>query len=161
MSKTTVVNKHHKLTYDIYVGRGSKWGNPFSHMEDTKAQFKASTRDESVESYREWIKTQPELMNSLHELKGKILCCYCKPQSCHGDILAELADAPEKETDMHKIIEYINGHEIDDMVAALMSSDKDINKVLKDIAMSRVEYQGKSQELQWALQKAMEENENG
>lgn len=92
MPKTTVVNKHHKVPYDIYIGRGSRWGNPFSHMEGTKAQYKVATREEAIERYREWIMQQPELLNSLHELKGKTLCCFCKPKSCHGDILSELAD---------------------------------------------------------------------
>ncbi len=35
---------------------------------------------------------KPELLESLHELKGKTLCCFCKPKACHGDVLAELAD---------------------------------------------------------------------
>ena len=26
------------------------------------------------------------------ELKGKTLGCWCKPDPCHGDVLAELAD---------------------------------------------------------------------
>jgi hypothetical protein len=26
------------------------------------------------------------------ELKGKTLGCRCKPNTCHGDVLAELAD---------------------------------------------------------------------
>lgn len=93
MEKTKIVNKHHGEAFDVYIGRGSKWGNPFSHLENTKAQFKVASRDESVEKYREWIQTQPDLLADLHELKGKTLCCYCKPQACHGDILAELADA--------------------------------------------------------------------
>lgn len=88
--QTTVVNKYHRIPYDIYIGRGSKWGNPFSHMENTKAQFKVETREEAIEKYREWILTQDDLLNSLHELKGKVLCCYCKPKSCHGDVLIEL-----------------------------------------------------------------------
>lgn len=92
MNKTTVINKHHKIPYDVYIGRGSKWGNPFSHMEGTKAIYKVNTRDEAVQTYREWIMTQPHLLNSLYELKGKVLCCFCKPKSCHGDVLAELAD---------------------------------------------------------------------
>ena len=29
-------------------------------------------------------------MNDLHELKDKVLGCWCKPLSCHGDILVEL-----------------------------------------------------------------------
>ncbi|ALN97849.1 hypothetical protein Bp8pS_170 [Bacillus phage vB_BpuM-BpSp] len=91
--KTRVVNKYHGEPYDVYIGRGSKWGNPFSHMKGTKADFTVETRDEAVAAYREWIKTQPYLLADLKSLKGKTLCCFCKPKSCHGDILAELADA--------------------------------------------------------------------
>ncbi|WP_078598587.1 DUF4326 domain-containing protein [Evansella clarkii] len=98
MEKTTVVNKHHKEAFDVYIGRGSKWGNPFSHRSDTKAKHKTETREEAVASYREWIQTQPDLLADLHELKGKKLCCYCKPKACHGDVLAELADALDSVT---------------------------------------------------------------
>lgn len=90
--KTTVVNKHHKVPYDIYIGRGSIFGNPFTHLDNTKAQFKVASREEAIEKYREWIMNQPELLSKLPMLKGKVLCCYCKPKSCHGDVLAELAD---------------------------------------------------------------------
>jgi len=92
MISTMVVNKHHRVPYDVYIGRGSKWWNPFSHMEGTKAQIKVGTREEAIEKYKVWILKQPELLNSLHELKGKVLCCFCKPKACHGDVLAELAD---------------------------------------------------------------------
>jgi len=61
-------------------------------MDNTKAQFKVETREEAIEAYREWIMNQPHLLADLHELKGKTLCCFCKPKSCHGDVLAELAD---------------------------------------------------------------------
>lgn len=90
MTETTVVNKYHKLPYDVYIGRGSKWGNPFSHMSNTKAQFKVNTREEAIEKYREWIMTQQHLLDSLDELEGKTLCCFCKPRACHGDVLVEL-----------------------------------------------------------------------
>lgn len=90
---TKVVNKHHKLPFDVYIGRGSKWGNPFSHMEGTTAQYKVDSREEAIEKYREWVQTQPHLLDSLYELKGKTLSCYCKPKGCHGDILVEFADA--------------------------------------------------------------------
>lgn len=81
-----------KEPFDVYIGRPSKWGNPFSHLNGTLATFKVATRDEAVEAYRNWVVTQPELMNSLPELKGKTLACWCKPQSCHGDVLLELAN---------------------------------------------------------------------
>lgn len=95
MSKTTVVNKYHKLPYDVYIGRGSKWGNPFTHLDSNIAEFRVDTREEAVEAYRDWLMGQEDLLEDLHELKGKVLCCFCKPASCHGDILAELADKIE------------------------------------------------------------------
>ena len=85
-----------KSKYDIYIGRPSKWGNPFTHIADktTLAKYLVSTRSESIEKYKEWIISGDgnHLLNDLHELKGKILGCWCKPNNCHGDILAELAN---------------------------------------------------------------------
>jgi len=71
--------------YDIYIGRPSKWGNPFTMGRD-------GTREQVIEKYRRWIMTQPELLAALPELKGRVLGCWCKPKACHGDVLAELAD---------------------------------------------------------------------
>ncbi|KMP65187.1 hypothetical protein TU57_10600 [Bacillus cereus] len=93
MCETTVVNKYHKLPYDVYIGRGSKWGNPFSHLPNTQAIFK----EEAIEMYRKWIMYKPNLLAELHELKGKTLGCFCKPKSCHGDVLIELIDRLVKE----------------------------------------------------------------
>lgn len=94
-TKTTVVNKHSGVIYDVYIGRGSKWGNPFSHLDNTTADFKVSSREEAVEKHKEWILNQPHLLADLHELKGKVLCCYCAPKACHGHTLAQMADALE------------------------------------------------------------------
>ena len=74
-----------KDRYDVYIGRPSKWGNPFVIGQD-------GDRQEVVAKYEEWIKTQPHLLACLHELKGKTLGCYCSPLACHGDVLARLAD---------------------------------------------------------------------
>lgn len=82
--KTKVVHCK-KEKYDIYVGRPSKWGNPFVIGKD-------GTREEILVKFREWILQQPKLLEDLIELKGKIIACWCKPNDCHGDILAELAD---------------------------------------------------------------------
>lgn len=81
-----------KKPYDVYIGRPSKWGNPFSHLDDTLAEFKVATREQAIEKYRKWIQTQPQLLADLHELKGKVLGCWCCPQACHGDILVQLAN---------------------------------------------------------------------
>jgi len=79
--------------YDIYIGRPSKWGNPYSYKsEGTLAEYVVQTREEAILAYREWI-TKGEgqhLMLDLEELKGKTLGCWCSPKACHGDVLIEL-----------------------------------------------------------------------
>lgn len=89
--KTKVV--HLREPHDIYIGRGSKWGNPFSHREGTLAQYVVKTRSEAIAKYEEYLLNNEELYRSLRELKGKTLGCFCKPKSCHGDILAKYADS--------------------------------------------------------------------
>ena len=81
-----------KEPYDVYIGRPSKWGNPFTHLKDrnTRAEFVVETREEAIAAYEKWIMTQPQLLKDLRELEGKALGCWCKPQSCHGDVLVEL-----------------------------------------------------------------------
>lgn len=92
----TVHNKRHNTAPQdaVYVGRPTKWGNPFTHLAEgrTQAKFLLSSREKALEAYANWIVRQPELMASLHELKGKDLICWCKPASCHADILMELAN---------------------------------------------------------------------
>ena len=90
--KTTIVNKHHNVPYDVYIGRGSKWGNPFTHRDGTKAEFKVATREEAIEGFRNWFVQQPELLADIYELEGKTLACFCKPAGCHGDVLSEFAN---------------------------------------------------------------------
>jgi len=97
-----VVNKRYQ-EYDVYIGRGSKWGNPYTHIKGkTKAQFLVKNREEAIDKYEEWIRQQPELLADLHELRGKRLGCFCRPYNkCHGDILCDLIDEllPDKKED--------------------------------------------------------------
>lgn len=69
-----------KDPYDVYIGRGSKWGNPFKIGEH-------GDREEVISKYEAYIMSNPELISQLHELNGKVLGCWCKPKTCHGDIL--------------------------------------------------------------------------
>lgn len=82
-----VVNIKNKEKYDVYIGRPSKWGNPF-------VVGKHGVRGECVELHKNWLLygEGQYLLKDLHELKGKILGCYCRPSKCHGDILSELAN---------------------------------------------------------------------
>ncbi len=78
-----VVNKY-KSKFDVYIGRGSKWGNPFILGKD-------GDRDEVCDKYEDWF-WKPDIRNDISELKGKILGCFCKPKRCHGDFLARIAN---------------------------------------------------------------------
>jgi uncharacterized protein DUF4326 len=69
----------------MYVGRPSKWGNPFVIGRD-------GTRDQVIAKYSAWIHQQPSLMRSLGELRGKHLICWCAPARCHADVLMQLAN---------------------------------------------------------------------
>jgi len=87
MNKTTVVNLR-KEKYDIYIGRGSIWGNPFRIGKD-------GNREDVIRKYAVYINNRPDLLSKLSELKGKVLGCYCKPLPCHGDILVSLIESME------------------------------------------------------------------
>lgn len=93
VNKPKVHNKHKNTAPvdAVYIGRGSKWGNPFVIDKD-------GSRSDVIAKYEEYILGKPELLAQLHELKGKDLVCYCAPQACHGDILVRLANNPEEGT---------------------------------------------------------------
>jgi hypothetical protein len=86
---------HCKQKHDVYIGRPSKWGNPFSHK-PSMAKYMVATREEAIEKYRIWIQSQPELLSALPELRGKVLGCWCKPKACHGDVLVAMANEEEQ-----------------------------------------------------------------
>ena len=75
-----------RAAHDVYIGRPSKWGNPFVIGPD-------GTRDDVIARYEAWLLEQPELVDALPELAGKTLGCWCAPRACHGDVLARLANA--------------------------------------------------------------------
>jgi len=81
---TRVVNMR-KEKYDIYIGRPSKWGNPFIIGKD-------GTREQVIEKYKDYVLNSPDLLKHLPELKGKTLGCFCKPLACHGDVLVKLLE---------------------------------------------------------------------
>lgn len=71
----------------VYIGRPSKWGNPFTIGRD-------GTRADVVRKYRAWLPTQTKLVEDAKtELRGRDLVCFCAPEECHGDVLLELANS--------------------------------------------------------------------
>lgn len=89
-------NKYIGRNMVFYVGplsTESKWANSFT--------VKKYGREKYLELYREWIKTgvnpvngkrrkDGPLVSEIEELLGKTLGCWCKPETCHGDVLLDL-----------------------------------------------------------------------
>lgn len=85
---TKVVNKRDTDDYDMYIGRGSPWGNPFAISHDD-----GPDRTEVIEKYRELfsqkIETDEQFKRGVLGMKGLRLACFCKPAPCHGDVIAD------------------------------------------------------------------------
>jgi Domain of unknown function (DUF4326) len=85
-----VYNKHHKNAPPdaIYIGRGSRWGNPFKIGPD-------GTRDEVCDKHAAHLDTLIHArylsLEELADLHGKDLVCFCAPARCHGDTLERKA----------------------------------------------------------------------
>lgn len=95
MEVNRVLNKRTDEIPDdaVYVGRPSKWGNPFIIGRD-------GTREEVVAKYRKMLLWDILPNNEdvrqddsfFTEIRGKDLVCWCSPLPCHADILLELAN---------------------------------------------------------------------
>lgn len=85
----------------VYVGRPTKWGNPFVVSDTAAALGIEAARADCVSSFREAIRRDDRVYiefdrSELAELRGKDLACWCPlDQPCHADVLLELANAPE------------------------------------------------------------------
>ena len=70
----------------VYVGRPSKWGNPFRVGRD-------GNREEVIGLFEAYaMKRLQKEPDWLDELKGKDLVCWCFPEACHADVLLRLAN---------------------------------------------------------------------
>lgn len=107
-----VVNKHkHQPTdLDIYIGRGSALGNPFTgskKLAHTKATYQCASREEAISRYRDWLmpridpKSQtadPKAIALMEQIRTKAahgdvyLVCFCAPAACHGEIIKQLIE---------------------------------------------------------------------
>lgn len=89
----------------VYVGRPTKWGNPFPVGSKAYGGFQIPPRpdgpelilgsDRSVEIYQLWLLAEVVAGRlDPRELRGKDLVCWCgEGKPCHADVLLELANA--------------------------------------------------------------------
>lgn len=88
MIKTVYLNQN-MPSIDISIP-DSKWNNPFGI--DKSPKFRVISDYEALEMYYEWLLWQPHLVNSLPELRDKILICSYNNDSNHSKVLLELLD---------------------------------------------------------------------
>jgi hypothetical protein len=89
MEKPRVLNKYKdKISKDdVYIGRPSKWGNPY-------VIGKHGTRAEVIAKHRADVLNNPAMIEMIKkELRGKNVVCFCSPQQCHGDTYSEIANS--------------------------------------------------------------------
>ena len=85
----------------VYVGRPSKWGNPYKKRDISNGVVIRRTAEECIELYKRfeigmrknnWLGKRNRA-KIRKELKGKNLSCWCKfYELCHADILLEIAN---------------------------------------------------------------------
>ncbi|MEU8334849.1 DUF4326 domain-containing protein [Micromonospora tulbaghiae] len=104
----------------VYVGRPTKWGNPWRLVDETHTDFgpvvavvhddgsrhrgptaqytRANGQWWAARLYGETVVwPNPEMQDAIRrELAGKDLACWCKPgDPCHADVLLEIANGGE------------------------------------------------------------------
>ena len=79
------------LTDDsIYIGRPSRFGNPFIIGKD-------GNRAEVLAKYENFIRNDKQLLEDIKLLKGKDLVCWCSPKKCHGNIIIAILEEQKRE----------------------------------------------------------------
>ncbi len=72
----------------VYIGRPTKWGNPFKIGRD-------GTREQVIAKFEAWVAAQPALISDgRRELRGRDLFCHCAPLPCHGGVWLRIVNAP-------------------------------------------------------------------
>ena len=99
----------------VYVGRPTKWGNPFyvgcyaklgdgkhpmTYLTCAEARYASTnfvfidSKEKAIEMFRELKRRYPLSEEKLRELRGKDLACWCPlGQPCHADVLLEIANS--------------------------------------------------------------------
>ena len=87
----------------VYVGRPTRWGNPYKVGQVVGIRDSPMTAIEAVECYRGYITANRQSTERWHlpiaELRGKNLACWCplvdkdgNKVPCHADVLLEIAN---------------------------------------------------------------------
>jgi hypothetical protein len=100
----------------VYVGRGSRWGNPFRIVKyrDGKWSIKTDKQEcvellvkhchaiyytresaavDAIKCYELWLMKDSLINDAVKVLRGNNLSCWCRlDEKCHADLLLKLAN---------------------------------------------------------------------
>lgn len=111
--ETTVVNIKYQ-DYDVYIGRAGNgqdgyFGNPCKLNQLCK--YCSMTHEwptATIPCYRRYfeerIAQDDEFKKRVGDLAGKRLGCFCKPNACHGDIIAEYVNGLSPNTEPDEVV---------------------------------------------------------
>lgn len=91
--------------YDIYIGRPSKFQNPIKLVSE-------EYRLRCISEFAYYLLNKPSLLESIPELTGYVLGCWCRDKSdrlCHGDVLMYILNQQEI-IDSQKVIAYFKNN---------------------------------------------------
>lgn len=82
------------------IDRATEYGNPYSHLPNTKAQYRVETRAQAIYMFERYaygkLHFEPDW---LEPLRGFDLACWCRPPEgfngrllCHGQVIVSLLD---------------------------------------------------------------------
>ena len=89
----------------VYVGRPTRWGNPFrvgdrvlvpgSTGGPDGAEWEVLSASRAIALYEAHIRARPKLVAAARsDLAGRDLACWCAlDQPCHADVLLKIANA--------------------------------------------------------------------
>ncbi len=81
----------------VYVGRPTRFGNPF------RAEAQPGGREEAVRRFEDWLHESAEgrelLASARAELRGKPLACWCPLTApCHADVWLRLVNRLQRQS---------------------------------------------------------------
>ena len=120
---------------NVYVGRFTKkfttdfkWGNPFKLADHNNC------RERVLQLYEENLHHNKQLTDSLGDLEGKVLGCWCAPLRCHAEVLHRLVgNLTQKMADATSIKD--TTEKLDQQVTSTVQAMKD---ALEIIALERI-----------------------
>ena len=87
----------------VRVDRHTPWGNPIIVGRDR-------SRSEVIRTYVRYLASNEDLINRIEELRGERLLCHCRPQRCHAEVLALVANGYRT---IEELVELVTQHKGD------------------------------------------------